>query len=240
MSSVLPESDWIFNTLINVLKWIWAKPLVNYHGVGSFFELWVCTQSLSSVQLFRTPWAVAHQAPLSMAFSRQEYWSRFPFPSSRDLSHPGIEPASLMTPMLADKFLTNWTTGEVLHSLLCESESEVAQSCLTLCGPWTVAHQAPPSMGFSRQEYWSGLPFPSPGDLPNPGIEARSPTLQADALTSVPPGKPLKYKNTVSQKTSYRDTELLCSVPSKKKGMVGTRIYGILAKCPKSTRLNSD
>ena len=55
---------------------------------------------------------------------------------------------------------------------------------------WTVAHQAPPSMGFSRQEYWSGLPFPSSGDLPNPGIEPRSPTLQADALTSEPPGKP--------------------------------------------------
>ena len=53
--------------------------------------------------------------------------------------------------------------------------------------PWTVAHQAPPSMGFSRQEYWSGLPFPSPGDLPDPGIEPRSPTLQADALTSEPP-----------------------------------------------------
>ena len=57
--------------------------------------------------------------------------------------------------------------------------------------PWTVAHQAPPSMEFSRQEYWSGLPFPSPGDLPNPGIEPRSPELQAVALTSEPPGKPL-------------------------------------------------
>ena len=56
--------------------------------------------------------------------------------------------------------------------------------------PWTVAHQAPLSMGFSRQEYWSGLPFPSPGDLPGPGIEPRSPSLQADALTSEPPGKP--------------------------------------------------
>ena len=56
--------------------------------------------------------------------------------------------------------------------------------------PWTVALQAPPSMGFSRHEYWSGLPFPSPGDLPDPGIEPRSPTLQADALTSEPPGKP--------------------------------------------------
>ena len=42
---------------------------------------------------------------------------------------------------------------------------------------WTIAHQAPPSMGFSRQEYWSGLPFPAPGDLPNPGIEPESPTL---------------------------------------------------------------
>ena len=62
-------------------------------------------------------------------------------------------------------------------------------SRVRLCDPWTVAHQAPPSMGFSRQEYWSGLPFPSPGDLPNPGIEAGSPTLQADALTSAPPGK---------------------------------------------------
>ena len=54
--------------------------------------------------------------------------------------------------------------------------------------PWTVTHQAPPSMGFSRQEYWNGLPFPSPGDLPDPGIEPRSPTLQADIVTSEPSG----------------------------------------------------
>ena len=52
--------------------------------------------------------------------------------------------------------------------------------------PWTVAYQAPLSMGFSRQEYWSGLPFPSPGDLPDPGIKPGSPALQADALTSEP------------------------------------------------------
>ena len=69
------------------------------------------------------------------------------------------------------------------------SKSEVTQSYQTVCDLWTVAHQAPPSMGFSRQEYWSGLPFPSPGDLLNPGIEPRSPTLQADALTSASPGK---------------------------------------------------
>ena len=55
--------------------------------------------------------------------------------------------------------------------------------------PWTVAYQAPPSMKFSRQEYWSGLPFPSPGDLPHPGIEPGSLALQADALPSEPPGK---------------------------------------------------
>ena len=54
--------------------------------------------------------------------------------------------------------------------------------------PWTVAHQAPLSMGFSRQEHWSGLPFPSPGDLPNPGIEPISPALQANSfLTELNP-----------------------------------------------------
>ena len=58
--------------------------------------------------------------------------------------------------------------------------------------PWTVTYQAPLSIGFSRQEYWSGLPFPSPGDLPDPGIEPGSPTLQAEALTSELPGKPGK------------------------------------------------
>ena len=56
--------------------------------------------------------------------------------------------------------------------------------------PWTVAYQALPSMGFSRQEYWSGVPFPSPGGLPDPGIKPGSPTVQADALTSEPPGTP--------------------------------------------------
>ena len=74
----------------------------------------------------------------------------------------------------------------------------VAQSCPTLCDP--IAHQAPLSMRFSRQGYWSGLPFPSPGDLPNPGIEPRSPALQADSLPTELQGKPslaiyLKYSS---------------------------------------------
>ena len=70
-------------------------------------------------------------------------------------------------------------------------EREVAQLCPTLCDPMDVAHQAPPSMGFSRQEYWSGVPLPSPEDLPDPRFEPRSPAFQADALTSEPPGKPI-------------------------------------------------
>ena len=56
--------------------------------------------------------------------------------------------------------------------------------------PWTVTHQASPSMEFCRQEHWSGLPFPSPGDLPDPGIEPGSPALQADTLPSEPRGSP--------------------------------------------------
>ena len=56
--------------------------------------------------------------------------------------------------------------------------------------PWTVAHQAPLSMGFSRQEYWSGLPFPPPGKFPDPGIEPRSPALQVDSVLPEVPGKP--------------------------------------------------
>ena len=62
----------------------------------------------------------------------------------------------------------------------------VAKSWLTLATPWTVAFQAPLSMGFSRQEFWSGLPCLPPGDLPDPGIEPRSPALQADSLPTEP------------------------------------------------------
>ena len=71
-----------------------------------------------------------------------------------------------------------------------ESESEVKVKLHSrvrlFATPWTVAHQAPQSMEFFRQEYWSGLPFPSPGDLPNPGIKPGSPALQAATLLSEP------------------------------------------------------
>ena len=71
-------------------------------------------------------------------------------------------------------------------------------SCIRLFEtPWTITYQAPLFMGFSRQEYWSGLPFPSPGDLPDPRIEPGFPTLQIDTLLSEPPGKPeLRGKST--------------------------------------------
>ena len=73
-----------------------------------------------------------------------------------------------------------------------ESESEVSQLSRVrlFATPWMVAYQAPQSMGFSRREYWNGLPSPSPGDLLNPGIEPWSPALQTDAFPSLAPGMP--------------------------------------------------
>ena len=103
---------------------------------------------------------------------------------------PGIQsPAFFTHPLDGNPLLlappslpSTQTTGTGLRrgcfSLKVKSESEVTESCPTLCGLMgSSLHQAPPSMGFSRQEYWSGLPFPSPGNLPNPGIEPRSPAL---------------------------------------------------------------
>ena len=76
-----------------------------------------------------------------------------------------------------------------------EVEVKLLSRVLLFATSWTVAYQPSPSMGFSRQEYWSGLPFPSPGDLPDPGIEPKSPALEADALTSEPSGKPWALKD---------------------------------------------
>ena len=90
---------------------------------------------------------------------------------------------SLLLNMLSRLVITFFPTSKCTSE--SESESEVAQSCPALCDPMDSSlHQAPPFMRFSRQEYWSGLPFPFPGNLPNPGIEPRSPTLQEDSLPS--------------------------------------------------------
>ena len=99
---------------------------------------------------------------------------------SRGPSQPGDRTPWLLHPL-------HWRVDSLLLRVTVKSLSRDGLFAIL----WTVAHQAPPSMGFCRQEYWSGVPFPSPGDLPNPGTEPRSPALQADALTSEPPGKPL-------------------------------------------------
>ena len=87
--------------------------------------------------------------------------------------------------------------------MLCGG-SLVTKSCPTLAIQWTVIHQGPLYMRFSRQEYWCGLPFPSPGDLPHPGIEPRSPSLQTDALPSEPQGKSYMLHGEVKKKRGRR------------------------------------
>ena len=98
----------------------------------------------------------------------------------------------------------SWIFERMLTSASTDSVKVlVALSCPNLCAaPWTVAHQAPLSMGFSRQEYWSGLPFPSPGDLPDPGIKPRFPALEADSLLSELPGKPTEAGHKLKRQSS--------------------------------------
>ena len=128
-----------------------------------------------------------------MEFSRQEYWSGLPFPSPGDFPDPGTEP---MSPSLQADALPSEPPEK--HKVKVKSLSRVRLSAT----PWTVAYQAPPSMELSKQVYWSGLPFPSPGDLPDPEIESRSPALQADALPSEPPGKPVRARLSLSHSQS--------------------------------------
>ena len=114
----------------------------------------------SHTQLFSTLYVITHHGPLSMEFSRWEYWSELPFSPPGDPPDPGIKPASLGSPALAGRFFTVWTTTE---ALVCmdKSVSEMKSiSCVwVFATPWTVAYHAPLSMGFSRQEYWSGVNF---------------------------------------------------------------------------------
>ena len=115
---------------------------------------------------FATPWTVACQAPLSMRFPRQECWSGLPFPSpgessqTRDWTHVSC---------IARRFLTAVQLGKPELCYACK-----LSHIWLLETPWTIGHQGPLSMGFPRQEYWSELPCPLPGDLSDPGIEPRS------------------------------------------------------------------
>ena len=105
------------------------------------------------------------------------YWSGLPLLPPGDLPDPGIEPVS--PKLLHSQQTIAEPQGKPPADL--GGSSLVPQLCPALATPWTVARQAPLSMGFSRQEYQGGLPFPSPGDLTHPGIEPRSPALQADS-----------------------------------------------------------
>ena len=131
-------------------------------------------KSLSHVRIFATPWTVAHHAPPSMGFSRQKYWSGLPFPSPEDLPDPGVKPRS---PALQADALTSEPPGKPLCYLPFSDSVQSLSGVWLFVTPWTVTCQASLSLEFSRQEYWSGLPFPSPEDLPDPGIELGSPTL---------------------------------------------------------------
>ena len=120
--------------------------MLTHFKVPQYLLLLMFSLSVMS-ESFVTLWSVVHQVPLSVGYPREEYWSGLPFPSPGDLPDPGIEPTS---PALAGRF---YTTYAMLSHF----------SCFWLCAtPQTAAHQAPPSLGYSREEYWSGLPFPSP------------------------------------------------------------------------------
>ena len=105
---------------------------------------------------------------------------------------------------------STWVTELIFHYSSCPLARRKWKWSLShvplFVTPWTVAYQAPPSMGFPRQEYWSGLPFPSPGDLPDPGMEPGSPTLWADTLPSEPPGKPTARSGEMQSQMRYSDT----------------------------------
>ena len=155
-------------------------------------SLYVLLSRVSRVQLCVTPQMAAHQAPPSLGFSRQEHWSGLPFPSpmherekwkwsrsvvSDSLRPHGRQPTRLLHPWDSP----GKSTGVGCHCLLRFICAKSLKLCLTLHDPWTnIAWQALLSMGSPRQKYWSGLPCPPSGDLPDPGIKLTS--LMSPAL----------------------------------------------------------
>jgi len=129
-------------------------------SVVSNISVSVC-YSLSRVWFFVTPWTVAHQAPLSMGFPRQEYWNELSFLSPGHLPDAGVEPGSsaLQVDSLPSEPPGKPPVVSNMLLLLLLSCFRHVRLCAT---PEMAAHQAPLSMGFSRQEHWSGLPFPPP------------------------------------------------------------------------------
>ena len=131
----------------------------------SFSNAWkwkVKVKSLSRVRLLATPWTAAYQAPLSMGFSRQKYWSGVPLPSP--LTIPKTDPDWLHCETKQNK-----TKHSIMLPKECHMQHESMLSCFShvwlFVILWTIVSQAPLSMGFSRQEYWSGLPCPPLGHI---------------------------------------------------------------------------
>ena len=162
-----------------------------------------CFSLLVVSSSFVIPWTVAHQAPFvvhGISLAGIVEWVAISF--SRESFQPRDWTCVLC---IARKFFTtaSWEAPaeEDMPAKGAEDRGKVKSfSHVRLFGtPWTVTYQAPPSMGFSRQECWSGLPFPSPGDLPDTGIEPGFPALQADALPSEPPEKPQVKCNSIPQ-----------------------------------------
>ena len=126
---------------------------------------------------------------------------------------------------LLNEWIYSFLLSMIFDAVHSESESKVAQSCPTLCDPMDCSPPGSSVHGILQQEYWSGLPFPSPGDLPNPGIKPRSPALQADVLPSEPPGKPQEKELKWSEVKSLSHVRLCdpvdCSPPS-------SSVHGIL------------
>ena len=148
-------------------------------GVGSEVKL------LSRVLLFATPWTVVHQAPLSVGFSRQGYWSGLPFPSPGDLPDPGTELGLLHCRQMLYPLSHQGSPWKLLRGTI-EIVHVCVQSCLTFFDSMDCSLLGFSVLGIFQQEYWSGSPFLSPGDLSNPGVEPVSFLLwQGDSLLLV-------------------------------------------------------
>ena len=134
---------------------------------------------MSCVWLFASPWTVAHQAPLSMGFSRQEYWSGLPFPPPRDLPDPGIR-LFMIGRWMGRRILYHWATRRALELSHACTRVKLLQPCSTLCDSMDGSLPGSSVHGILHQECWTGLPCPPLGDLCNPGIEPAS--LMSPAL----------------------------------------------------------
>ena len=150
-------------------------------------------QSLSHVWLFATPWSVACQAPLSLEFSRQEYWSGLPFPSPRYLPNPGIKPRS---PTLEADFFTIWAipllNRSSMKAIICLSHVcvSVAQSSLTLCDPMDCSPPGSYVHGILQAEIleWVAIPFSKVSSWPRDGTCVSC--VGSEFFSTEPPGKP--------------------------------------------------